>query len=68
MALDLFFGKSKRNWARSQALTTVPPLNVSPTPTKIDDALSRAIAANPGIDMAKPSGKGAIISKKWGWG
>ena len=67
MALDLFFGKSKRNWARSQALTTVPPLNVSPTPTKIDDALSRAIAANPGI-MVENRGKGALVSKKWGWG
>jgi hypothetical protein len=67
MAFDLIFGKTRRSWSRSQELTTMPSLPaVGPTPTKIDDALSRAIAANP-LAVEK-QGKGAIVSKKWGWG
>jgi hypothetical protein len=68
MAFDLFFGKTRRSWSRSQELTSVPSLPaVAPTPTHLDDALSRAIAANPGI-MVEKHGRGAVVSKKWGWG
>ena len=71
MAFDLFFRRqTKRDWSRSrsQELTAMPSLPaVPPTPTHLDDALSRAIAANPGIIVEK-RGKGALVSKKWGWG
>ena len=68
MSFDLLFGTTKRDWSRSRDLITSPSLPpVAPTPTRLDNALSQAIAANPGI-VAKPSGKGAIVSKKFKWG
>ena len=69
MAFDLFFRRqTNRDWSRSRNLIADPSLPAVPqTPTKITDALSRAIAANPGI-MVKPSGKGAIVTQKWKWG
>jgi len=68
MAFDLLFGKTKRDWSRSRDLIADPSLPaVGPTPTKIADALSHAIAASSDIAIER-RGRGGFVSKRWGWG
>jgi hypothetical protein len=71
MAIDLWFGKTRRSWSRTSQLTSDPlrtaaPVADLPDPSRtIKKAFSQALA--PGIRVKK-HGQGAVVSKKWKWG
>jgi hypothetical protein len=68
MALDLFFGKTRRNWSRRSDLAIAPSLPVvSQTQSNLTDALDRTVALKQGF-TASPRGKGAVVKKTWKWG
>lgn len=63
MALDLFFGKTRRDWSRRDNLVIAPSLSDVPqTKSKLTDTLDRAIALQQELTVS-PRGRGAVIKK-----
>lgn len=68
MALDLFFGITRRDWSRRSDLAIVPTLpNVAQTQSSATEALNRAIALKQQGLAVSPRGKGAVVKKTWKW-
>jgi hypothetical protein len=68
MAFDIFFGKTRRSWSRSNELTSIPAMPaIAATPSKTTDALNLVLATDKRVTV-RPRGKGAVISTKWKWG
>lgn len=72
MALDLYFGKTRRSWSRTNQLTrdplatTASPVADLPDPSEtVKKTLNLTLA--PGLRIEK-HGRGAVVSKKWKWG
>lgn len=66
MALDLFFGKTKRNWGRDLQLTTAP--SPGPAPRKpYQELVSDAKSFDSNLRV-RPSGRGAVVTKSFKWG
>jgi hypothetical protein len=68
MALDLFLGIRKRNWAREPSrLLTVPVPGVSlEKPAEL--ALRQAKALDSRLKVRPAAGRGAVLTSKWKWG
>lgn len=69
MAIDLFRGKTNRNWARepdrSRELTTVPTTTSVKQP--YEDLVDAARELSDRVKV-KPSGGGAVVATKIKWG
>ena len=66
MAVDLLFGKTKRNWGRDLQLTTAP--SPGPAPRKpYQELVSDAQSLDRSLRV-RPSGRGAVVTKMFKWG
>ena len=66
MALDLLFGKTKRNWGRDLQLTTNP--SPAPAPLKPYQELASDARTLDRSLRVRPSGRGAVVTKSFKWG
>ena len=68
MAVDLFLGKTSRNWARERGreLTTAP--DPGPAPRKPYQELASDAKALDRSLRVRPSGRGAVVTKVFKWG
>ena len=66
MAVDLLFGKTKRNWGRDLQLTTNP--SPAPAPLKpYQELVSDAKSFDRSLRV-RPSGRGAVVTKVFKFG
>jgi hypothetical protein len=68
VALDLFKGITKRNWAREpDRLLTVPAPSAA-VETPAEAALRRARELDSKLRVRPAAGRGAVLTTKWKWG
>ena len=68
MAVDLFLGKTNRDWARARdrQLTTVPDAGTAPS-KPYQEFISEAKSFDKSLRI-RPSGRGALVTKVFKWG
>ena len=68
MAVDLFLGKTRRDWARARdhQLTSAPSPGAAPA-KPYQELVSEAKALDRSLRV-RPSGRGAVVTKIFKWG
>lgn len=68
MAVDLFLGKTKRDWARARdlQLTSTPSPGVAPR--KPYQEFASEVKSLDRSLRVRPSGRGAVVTKIFKWG
>lgn len=68
MAIDLFLGKTKRDWARARDLQLTSAPTPSAAPRKpYQEIVAEAKSADSSLRV-RPSGRGALVTKIFKWG
>jgi hypothetical protein len=67
VALDLFKGITKRNWAREPDRLLTAPVPSVRVARPVEVALREARKLDSRVRV-RPSGGGAVLSTKWKWG
>jgi hypothetical protein len=68
VALDLFLGLRKRNWAREPSRLLATPAPGATVETPAEAALRQAKAIDSRIKVRPAAGRGAVLTTKWKWG
>ena len=66
MAVDLLFGKTKRNWGRDLQLTTAPDAGAAPR-KPYQELVSDAKSFDRSLRV-RPAGRGAVVTKVFKFG